>query len=49
MDEISIRRAADKVMCYTNNNFVVKFDEVKDLLEEVYSHCCQEMILKTLK
>ena len=35
MDEISIKRAADKVMCYTNNNFVVKFDEVKDLPEEV--------------
>ena len=35
MDEKSIKRAADKVMCYTNNNFVPKFDEVKDLPEEV--------------
>ena len=35
MDENSIKRAADKVMCYTNNNFVAKFDEVKDLPEKV--------------
>ena len=35
MDEISIKRAADKVMCYTNNNFIANFDEVKDLPEEV--------------
>ena len=35
MDKKSIERAADKVMCFTNNNFVAKFDEVKDLPEEV--------------
>ena len=35
MDKKSIKRAVDKVMCYTNNNFVTKFDEVKDLPEEV--------------
>ena len=35
MDDKSVKRAADKVMCYTNNNFIAKFDEVKDLPEEV--------------
>ena len=35
MDEKSIKRAADKVMCYTSNDFVTVFDEVKDLPEEV--------------
>ena len=35
MDGKSIKRAADKVMCYTNNNYVAKFDKVKDLPEEI--------------
>ena len=37
MDEKSIKRAADKVTRYTNNNnyFVVKFDELKDLPENL--------------
>lgn len=35
MSEESHKKAADKVMSYTNNDFVTKFDETKDLPEEV--------------
>ena len=35
MSEESIKKAADKVMCYSNCDFVSKFDETKDLPEEL--------------
>jgi len=35
VSEESHKKAADKVMNYTNNDFVTKFDETKDLPEEV--------------
>jgi len=35
MSEESHKKAADKVMSYTKNDFVTKFDETKDLPEEV--------------
>ncbi|XP_065892814.1 kelch repeat and BTB domain-containing protein 8-like [Dysidea avara] len=35
MSEESHKKAADKVMSYTNNDFVTKFDETKDLPEEI--------------
>jgi len=35
MSEESHKKAADKVMSYTNNDFVSKFDKTKDLPEEV--------------
>ena len=35
MSEEGHKKAADKVMSYTNNNFVNKFDQTKDLPEEV--------------
>lgn len=35
MDNESIKKAADKVMCYSNCDFVNKFDENKDLPEEM--------------
>ena len=35
MSEESHKKAADKVMSFTNNDFVTKFDETKDLPEEV--------------
>ena len=35
LNEESMRKAADKVMCYTNSNFIDKFDKTKDLPEEV--------------
>ena len=35
LNEESMRKAADKVMCYTNCDFIDKFDETKDLPEEV--------------
>ena len=35
MSKESIKKAADKVMCYSNCDFVNKFDETKDLPEEV--------------
>ena len=38
MSEESHKKAADKVMSYTNNDFVTKFDETKDLPEEVMLH-----------
>ena len=35
LNEESIQKAADKVMCYTNSIFIDKFDNTKDLPEEV--------------
>ena len=35
MSEASVKEATNKVMCYCNNDFVSKFDEIKDLPEEV--------------
>ena len=35
MSEEGHKKAADKVMSYTNNDFVTKFDQTKDLPEEV--------------
>ena len=35
LNEDSMRKAADKVMCYTNSDFIDKFDETKDLPEEL--------------
>jgi len=35
MSEEGIKRAANKVMCYTKNDFIVNFDNSKDLPEEV--------------
>ena len=35
MSEESLRKVANKVMCYTNNDFIAKFDSTKDLPEEV--------------
>ena len=35
MSEEGIRKAANKVMCYTNRDFITNFDTTKDLPEEV--------------
>ena len=35
LDKHNIKKAADKVMCYTNSNFIDKFNETKNLPEEV--------------
>ena len=35
MNTESLKKAADKIMCYTNSNFIDKFDETKELPEEV--------------
>ena len=35
MSKESIKKAADKVMCYSNSDFISNFDENKDLPEEV--------------
>jgi len=35
MSEESHKKAADKIMNYTNNDFVTKFEETKDLPEEI--------------
>ena len=35
LNEESIKKAADKVMCYSDSNFISKFDETKDLPEDV--------------
>ena len=35
MSEESLRKVANKVMFYTNNDFIAKFDSTKDLPEEV--------------
>ena len=41
MNEEGIRKAANKVMFYTNNDFIVNFDSTKDLPEEVLLHLLQ--------
>ena len=41
MSEEGIRKAACKVMHYTNNDFITKFDSTKDLPEEVLLHLLQ--------
>ena len=35
MSEASVKEATNKVMCFCNNDFVSKFDKIKDLPEEV--------------
>ena len=35
MNEASVKEAINKVMCFCNNDFVSKFDKIKDLPEEV--------------
>ena len=35
LNEESIKKAADKVMCYSDSNFIRMFDETKDLPEDV--------------
>jgi len=54
MSEESHKKAADKVMSYTNNDFVTKFDETKDLPGEVllyllkrYDVACHEIEIFT--
>ena len=49
LNKESINRAADKVMCYTNCSFVDKFDETKNLPEEILLHYYSEMIFLILK
>ena len=41
MNEEGIRKAANKVMFYTNNDFIANFDSTKDLPEEVLLHLLQ--------
>ena len=41
MSEESIQKAADKVMCYCKCDFISKFDETKDLPEEVIFYLLQ--------
>ena len=35
LNEENIKKAADKVMCYSDSNFINKYDETKDLPEDV--------------
>ena len=35
LDKDNIKKAADKVMCYTSSNFIDKFDKTRNLPEEV--------------